>query len=149
MAERRDALGPISQRRVPDHNFHLTLLFLGNQPAGRMDEILAIGDAVIARSFELRLDHWGYFDRPGVVWLGGSAPSACRALSDTLGSAARALGLDFRVRPFVPHLTVFRRVEAPVQLPEIAPIVWNVRDFSLIESISNRPYQVLRSWPLD
>jgi 2'-5' RNA ligase len=145
----RDLLGPVSQRRVPVHNYHLTLLFLGNQPADRLDEILAVGDAVDGRGFELTLDHWGYFDGPAVRWLGARAPTACSDLVDALTRGARDQGLHFQPRPFVPHLTVFRRAPGLQSPQAIEPIHWPVSDFSLIESIPNRPYQVLRTWRLE
>ncbi|SRR6056297_1054327 len=150
--EQREALGAISRRRVPVHNYHLTLLFLGNQDAGLMGEIQAIIDLVskdAGEPFDLRLDRWGYFDSARVVWLGARAPRPCVALVDALTSAADSTGLALRPSPFVPHLTVFRQVTPPFQPPEIEPIDWSVRDFSLIESIPGRPYQVLRTWSLE
>lgn len=146
--QRRDSAGTISPRRVPAHNFHLTLLFLGNQPADRVDEILALGDAIENEAFDLVLDRWGHFDGPGVVWLGAEAPAACRTLVDKLTGRALDQGLQFQHRPFVPHLTLFRRVTGPWQAPPVEPIPWSVEEFSLIESIPQQPYQVLRTWSL-
>jgi len=144
----REALGAISRRRVPVHNYHLTLLFLGNQDAGLLGEIQAIGDEVDGEPFDLRLDRWGYFAGSKVVWLGAEPPEACVVLVDALQSGAEALGLDFQARPFVPHLTVFRHVAPPFQPRDSQPIDWSVREFSLIESLPGRPYQVLRTCSL-
>lgn len=138
----------IDGRLVPKHNFHLTLVFLGNQDAQRIAEIQSIGDAVSGRPFNLSLDRWGYFEGPRVLWLGAIPPLACVALADGLSSSAGALGLEFQRRSFVPHLTVFRRVASPPKAFRFEPIKWTVRDFSLIESIPEKPYQLLRTWSL-
>jgi 2'-5' RNA ligase len=144
----RDALGSCSGKPVPVHNYHLTLLFLGNQDAARLPGIRSIGDAIRGEPFELGLDHWGHFAGPRVAWLGATAPRACLELVAALESGVRAEGLDVQARPFVPHLTVFRKVEPSFVPHRVEPIVWDVSSFSLIESPPNRPYQVLRSWSL-
>jgi len=149
IAGERDAIGPVSRQRVPAHNYHLTLLFLGDQDADQLGNIQSLGDALVGESFELALDRWGFFDQARVAWLGARAPKACLELADALKSGAEALGLEFPTRPFVPHLTVFRRVAPPFSPCRIEPIGWFVRDFSLIESIPHQPYQVLRSWHLE
>jgi len=146
---RRQALEHWLSRPVPEHNLHLTLLFLGNQPTERLDHIEAAADAIRSPSFELLLDRFGEFERARVVWLGGAAPEAGRGLAETLERSMRGLGLDFDRRPWVPHVTLFRKVDDGRNLPPVAALRWPVREFSLIESIPSRPYQVLRTWWLD
>jgi 2'-5' RNA ligase len=143
---RRDALGPISRRRVPDHNLHLTLLFLGNQPAERLDEIQSVADSISIHSFSLVLDRFGWFSRARVAWLGGEAPGAARELVARLSGAMTEIGLRFDQRPFRPHVTLFRKVDRRPDFPKIRPLRWPIENFSLIESIPGRPYHVLRTW---
>lgn len=149
MVERRARLGDLSRRRVPDHNLHATLLFLGNQPADRLAQIEAAADGVSAETFRLRLDRFGWFARARVVWFGGEAPEAAQALVRQLGEAMHALGLSFDQRPFRPHVTLFRHVSRRPDFPTPEPIDWPVREFALIESIPGRPYQVLRKWSVE
>lgn len=146
---RRRALGRLSRKRVPGHNLHLTLLFLGNQPAVRVDAILEAAATVRGSEFMLRLDRFGHFARARVVWLGGEAPVAGSALAASLAAAMEGLGLIFEHRPWRPHVTLFRGVTRRPALPAPAPVDWRAARFSLVESLPSRPYQVLRSWPLD
>ncbi len=143
---RRMLIEGCSRRRVPDHNLHLTLLFLGNQPSERFDEIQSIGDQISGHVFDFRLDRFGWFPQARVAWLGGDAPVAARRLVSDLSQAADALGLAVERRPFRPHVTLFRQVEHRPDFPMPEPLRWPISDFSLIESIPSRPYQVLRSW---
>jgi 2'-5' RNA ligase len=149
IVERRERLGALSRRRVPDHNLHLTLLFLGDQPADRLGDIEAAADGLSASPGELVLDRFGWFAGARVVWLGGEPPRFLNVLSSRLYSRISALGLSVDARPFRPHVTLFRKVSPRPELPEVAPLRWPVRDFALIESISNCPYQVLRTYSLD
>ncbi|MDT8438908.1 MAG: RNA 2',3'-cyclic phosphodiesterase [Wenzhouxiangellaceae bacterium] len=144
----RESLGKPSRRAVPAHNLHLTLVFLGDRPAAELPLILAAGDAVSAPSFELVLDRFGWFRGARVAWLGAAVPEGGRALVEALSAALRARSLAFDRRDWVPHITLFRQVRERPAMPDIAPIPWSIQSFSLIESISGRPYQVLRTWPL-
>lgn len=149
LVQRRRVLEARFPKRVPDHNLHLTVLFLGDQPAERLEVIEAAADAVRSPAFELLLDRLGWFKRARVVWLGGAAPEAGRDLAEALVRGMHGLGLDFDRRSWVPHVTLFRKVDDGRNLPPVEALRWPVREFSLIESIPSRPYQVLRTWWLD
>ena len=146
--ERRRLIDGLSPRRVPDHNLHLTLLFLGNQPGERLPDLLAAADRLSAPGFDLHLDRFGWFPGARVAWLGGPTPEAAQTLVEQLSDLGRALALRFEQRRFHPHVTLFRRVAARPDVPPPPPLTWPVREFALIESIPSRPYQVLRTWPL-
>ena len=146
---RRQALDRLSPKRVPDHNLHLTLVFLGNVETERVESMLRRVDQVRARGFTIRLDRFGIFPRAGVAWLGGNAPADGAALVDRLSAVATDSGLSLDGRPWQPHVTLFRRVRSVPVVAEPEPIDWPVRSFELIESIPSRPYQVLRSWSLE
>lgn len=147
--ERRARLGDPSRRRVPDANLHITLLFLGDQPGERIDRVMEAAGSVRAPGFELVLDRLGWFTRARVAWLGGDPPQAGKSLVERLAGRMEALGLSFDSRPWVPHVTLYRNVGKRPALPEIGPVTWPVSEISLIESIPARPYQVLRTWPLE
>lgn len=149
LVERREQLGPVSRRRVPDHNLHLTLVFLGDQPADRLPRIEAAAGQVRGRACELVLDRFGWFPGARVLWLGGEPPAALAACRRDLAARLERSGLTFDRRPFCPHVTLFRQVSPRPAQPQPPPMRWPVRDFSLIESIPGRPYQVLRTWSLD
>jgi len=146
---RRQLLGRISHRQVPDHNLHLTLVFLGDQPGFQLAGILQQADQVQSRAFELVLDRAGWFARAGVAWLGGPAVEAGRILVSRIHECMRAIGIEADSRPWAPHVTLYRKVRERPELPAIPRLLWPAREFSLVESIPGRPYQVLRTWPLE
>jgi len=148
IVERRRLIDGLSPRRVPDHNLHLTLLFLGNQPAERLPQLLAAAGKLSAQAFSLRLDRFGWFAGARVAWLGGPAPAAAQALVAQLTDLAGALALTFDQRRFHPHVTLYRKVASQPAFPPPPVLAWPVREFALIESLPARPYQVLRTWPL-
>jgi 2'-5' RNA ligase len=148
IVRRRERLGDPGPKRVPDHNLHLTLLFLGDQPADRLDHILGAGEAIGVPPFDLVLDRFGRFDSARVAWLGGDAVPDAIELVAVLGRRMQGIGVEFRTRPFVPHVTLFRKVASLAPAPVIEPLLWRVTSFSLIESIASRPYQVLRTFSL-
>jgi len=149
IVRRRQAIDGLSRRRVPDHNLHLTLLFLGDQPADRVAEITDSARRLHAPGFELVLDRFGWFARARVAWLGGQAPAAGNALVADLTARVEALGLAFDRRPWAPHVTLFRKVAGRPELPGIEPLAWPVSRFVLIESVPGKPYEPRATFDLD
>jgi len=145
---RRQSIDGLSRRRVPDHNLHLTLRFLGRQPAQRLPEIIDAAGKLRGPPFELVLDRLGWFAGARVAWLGGQAPTDGAALAGALTERLDALDLAFDHRPWTPHVTLFRKVSWRPELPEIKPLDWSVNRFVLIESLPGRPYQPLANFDL-
>jgi len=108
------APGPCSWTR-PD-NWHLTLKFLGETPAGRIDDVLRALSGVSWEAFPFRPGGGGFFpgpDRPRVAWVGvAEGGAACRDLARKVDHAVSGLGFEPESRPFAPHLTV-ARVKGP------------------------------------
>ncbi len=95
-------------------SIHLTLKFLGETPAERLD---AIGDAVAKaisgrESFALGVQGVGCFPNarnPRVVWAGlAGGLTPLHALQDSIESTVAPLGFPTEDRPFSPHLTLGR-----------------------------------------
>lgn len=149
IVRRRALLGEAGPRRVPDHNLHLTLLFLGDRPAAEVHDILQAAAGVHLSPVTLTLDRFGWFPRAGVVWLGGEAPAGLAACRRSLADAMRALDVPVDDRPFRPHVTLFRKVRQRPRLPCVPPLDWPVRRFALVQSRPGRPYRFLASWPPD
>jgi len=148
--DRRQRLAAPSRRSVPTHNLHATLVFLGDQPAERLPAIEAAGDRAgrDCGVFELLLDRFGWFARARVVWLGAESVEDGQALVSRLRHFLAEDGIETETRAWTPHVTLFRNVQARPEFLDPEPLAWSVDSFALIESIPNRPYQVLRSWPL-
>lgn len=148
IVERREKLGSVGRRKVPDRNLHLTLEFLGDQHAGRLPEIEDAAARVSGASSTLELDRFGWFPGARVVWLGGVAPAALVKFRGALHQAMLDLGLRLDPRPFKPHVTLFRKVSHRPDLPDPVPLAWPVVDFALVESLPGQPYRLLGRWPL-
>ena len=131
---------------------HLTLAFLGDQPAARIAALQRLADAVDARAFVLALDEVGSFPRTGITWLGASsAQSGLATLQQQLRVALQGDGFPVDERPYAPHLTLARRTRSPLRkvLPE--PIAWPVRSFTLVASdlgAGGSSYRTIAEWRL-
>lgn len=154
-------------RSVPRHNLHLTLLFLGEVPVECVGTLMQGAGAIRCRGFDLRLDRFGTFPEARVAWLGGDPPRAGLALVAKLHELAVSARVptesankhpdscspNQEQRRWRPHVTLRRRIDARIsssawnERPE--PIDWTIRSFALIESIPGRPYQLLRTWPVE
>lgn len=93
---------------------HLTLKFLGNVPASKLDEVsgamqrACIGSAPLS----LRIASLGAFPSarsPRVVWIGLEGDTeALQLLAGRVDEAMAVLGFPRETRPFAPHLTLGR-----------------------------------------
>jgi 2'-5' RNA ligase len=114
-AKRLTRAAPGFGRWVDPAVMHLTLVFLGTQPAGRlpaMQEALDAASQVIA-PISLRPDHLGSFGGRGavrVVWAGiaDDPPGALGRLRNVVADALRGAGTTFEEGQFHPHITLAR-----------------------------------------
>ncbi|HSH30231.1 MAG TPA: RNA 2',3'-cyclic phosphodiesterase [Thiohalobacter sp.] len=139
-----------SGRRVPRGNLHLTLVFLGQTPAGRRDCMVQAAAAIRCPAFELRLDRCGHFRRTRIAWLGPAAPPpALVELHRQLNTALADCGGTPETRPFAPHVTLARKAGRCRTPAGFTPIDWAVRSFALVKSPGDGSgYRVLATWPL-
>jgi RNA 2',3'-cyclic 3'-phosphodiesterase len=139
-------------RATAPHRIHLTLAFLGEQPAARVEALLGLGGAIQARAFALALDAVGGFPRTGVAWLGTSASQAeLEALHRELAAALRRSGFAVDERPFAPHLTLARCGARTLDRRLPQPLCWRVSTFVLAVSEvgpGGPTYRTLAEWPL-
>ncbi|HSH56487.1 MAG TPA: RNA 2',3'-cyclic phosphodiesterase [Halomonas sp.] len=130
-------------RRVPDASLHLTLAFLGEVDEGRLPALVEWVSNQAPTGGIWRLDRWGSFRRPGIVWVGGRRPDpALSTLHEELWSNLESLGLSGRPTHFVPHVTLLRRAErmAIETLEAQAPIAldWRWRRLTLLRSYTEQ-----------
>lgn len=125
-------------RPMPAENLHLTLAFLGSVEAARLADIEAMAHAIAFAPFELVLDTPGAFPRAGAIWLGAAhVPSALSDLVERLRIGLAEIGLPGEARAFHPHVTLARsreRIRPPPAGGAIAPLVWPVDTFWLVQS---------------
>jgi RNA 2',3'-cyclic 3'-phosphodiesterase len=108
---------------VVEDNLHLTLKFLGPQPAAAVE---ALGDGlrpIVARNVPVALEVGGLgafpsLRAPRVIWLGVAAESRLELLHHDIEAACAGLGYELEGRTFRPHITLGRaRARSPVTPP--------------------------------
>jgi len=150
-----DAYRPVLRachgRPVLAQHYHVTLAFLGDQPAEQVERLDAMA-AVAPGEFELVLDRIGHWRGPRVVWIGPSeCPDGLAMLVTQIRAELDALDIRYDSRDFRPHLTLARKVTTLPELKAPAPVPWPVRSFVLVESVttSDGPiYRVMRRFAL-
>jgi 2'-5' RNA ligase len=134
-------------------NLHVTLAFLGQQPAALLPDLKQILERLPRADITLKLDRIGYFTRKRIAWAGShKVPENLLTLQQQLANALASLELTTDIREdFKPHVTLARETTPP---PDTAftPIVWHVNRIALVKSetlSSGVRYELLASRPLD
>jgi 2'-5' RNA ligase len=118
--DRVPELSGVRVRWVPPEDIHLTLKFLGEVPASRLDRITWALESAVPRppGFTLALGHMGSFsDRraPSVIWAGiHDQPlnqSRLGKLVEQVETWMASAGFPREKRAFAPHLTLARLPE--------------------------------------
>jgi len=126
-------------RPVPAKNLHLTLLFLGNVAADKINAVCDIAEGIAGSQFDLTLDMSGSFrqNNARVLWLGASKPPPeLGVLHQSLCQQAKSIGLPVRKETYRPHVTLARKVYSRYRLPERPDrsIPWTIHRCALITS---------------
>jgi 2'-5' RNA ligase len=139
-------------RMMQASNIHLTLVFIGNVPARRVEDLLVLAGGIATPQFELTIDAVEYWRHNRIVWVGPRmCPDALRLLAEALADALR--GADFRIeeRPYAPHITLLRDARRAPVMRTAPNIHWHLTEFALVQS-SHRDrvlaYEPIRRWPL-
>ena len=111
---------------------HLTLRFLGEVPADRIEQVEERLASIRVESFIIPVEGVGAFPPKGpprVIWSGvGAGHPHLFQLRQRLDDAVLAAGIDFDVRSFQPHITLARCTEGGA--PAALPWLHRHRDFS-------------------
>ena len=128
LAEYRHSLQSLAPKTKwsKEENLHLTLKFLGDQPAETIDALisgLVRGKAPVS-PFRIKTAKFGAFPgkrRPRVFWLGteSSPQNVLRDLHNWIESNLEPLGFERETKPFRPHLTLGRS-----KIPEDFDALW-------------------------
>jgi RNA 2',3'-cyclic 3'-phosphodiesterase len=101
-----------SARWARPESLHVTLKFLGNSNADKLDAIrAALADIHSARSVEMNFRALGFFPsefQPRVLWSGIEATPNIFELAAAIEKNLTPLGFQSEARAFVPHLTLAR-----------------------------------------
>jgi len=112
------SFGPtVEGRFTPPENYHVTLAFLGNTPEPAVRQVMDVLDELvrIATPATLTPEGLGTFGRPHdcTLWLGFQRTDELDDLAHDLRERLGVRGIPFDRKPFVPHLTLARRVQLP------------------------------------
>lgn len=159
----RDATYKVLGAGVPAENFHITLAFLGECPAAKVESLTSAAADIQAPTFAVQLNELGFWHKPGIVWLGATtAPDSIFALAKKCRAIAGAQQLfpknNGANKTYTPHLSLWRNQTSVPSAPLVAPNFELCCDsFSLFESVAvqrgNKSgagvrYRALASWPL-
>jgi len=138
----RNTLSPIARlvegNAVYRGNWHVTLVFVGQFPEQRLDELQSAAAAIKIEPFRLRFDRLTFWQRPRIACLQAmSVPPPLEALVSDLNAMLSGLGLERESEVYRPHVTAVRRARAfePIVLARPLELQWS--GFELVESISS------------
>jgi RNA 2',3'-cyclic 3'-phosphodiesterase len=144
---------PMHGRIIPYTNLHLTLVFLGQQPAALLPELKDILQRLPRTEINLTLNRVGYFPRNRIAWAGmRNVPESLLALHRRLVQTLNERNIAFNDQhDYKPHVTLARDASLP---PDLAfdPIIWQANQAVLVQSMTTPEgsiYQVLASRSLD
>ncbi|MCW9056052.1 MAG: RNA 2',3'-cyclic phosphodiesterase, partial [Gammaproteobacteria bacterium] len=124
-------------RIMRPENLHITLHFIGNVSEEKLDCLDRVAQTVKVEPFELILGQYGHFYKAKIFWMGClEVPQQLNKLYETLGGALSNCDYKIDQRPFVPHVTLMRKLIKPGELEDFKSINWKVNDFVLVESVS-------------
>jgi 2'-5' RNA ligase len=101
---------------------HLTIEFLGEVNSNRVQELEKLMSSISWEPFELQLLTLGSFKRRegDIVWMGFCANNELSSLWETLHCRLKTSAFSLEERPYVPHVTVGRRVKPEEVVDEIS-----------------------------
>ena len=127
-------------RWVHPLNMHVTLKYIGEWPAERLEEVIHACSEVklpsVHTALNVPLAGMGFFPdarSPRVFWVGAENTPALRKLASGVDAALQPLGIAPEVRPYQPHLTL-GRVGKDVSLDDLLGAVEDLpsREFGTI-----------------
>lgn len=141
-------------RAMRPDTLHATLVFLGEVVAHRLEALRLAADEVQGEAFELAFDtarYWGH-NHIALAAPRHTPPQLTQLVHD-LEQRLMKHRFRFDRRDWQPHVTLLRHAKwTDAPLPEMATVRWPVRNFVLVQSLSDENgarYEVLARFPLD
>ena len=138
-------------KKLRPTNLHTTLVFMGNVDEPSFLRLQQHAQAIRANAFTITFDQLNYWQKPKILCLTCQRqPKEIYQLVNQLTDIVEAEGIDIEERPYRAHVTLARKA-SQIETVSFTPVVWQVTEFVLAESISTDKgvvYQVLARWPL-
>lgn len=136
-------------RQIPAAKLHITVVFLGTLTPAELDAVRSVAAATSWSRASLTLDRIGYWRRARIVWAGSSdGCEALLALAESLRARLRRLGFRIDRRPFVPHVTLYRKAGRKPRWQRQV-IEWHIDELCLVRSsLSSQGsrYEIVERW---
>lgn len=134
-------------------SIHLTIAFLGDVAASRIEVFRSLPPEIVAPAFSMHVDQVGHWVRNGIVWAAPTAvPDALASLQARLAAWVTVQGIVLDTRPFRPHVTLLRKAARGELTEPEAPIRWTATDFVLVRSghrADGSGYETIARFPLN
>ena len=139
----RDFISPVARlvegRAIDRRNWHVTLVYIGEFPEARIDELHEVKKTISVEPFRLRFDRLEFWPRPKIAALvAPTVPPELDRLVEDLKGKVFAAGIEPEQRTYRPHVTVVRNARPfeTQRLAQSAMIEWS--DLELVESVSGQ-----------
>jgi RNA 2',3'-cyclic 3'-phosphodiesterase len=138
-------------RRMKPDTLHMTLVFMGDTPDSRLEELRQLAGRVLGDTFQIRFKQAACWRHNKVGFLSPEdTPPALVQLVYGLEEGLEAAEFQFDQRTYKPHITLLRNTRCTTQVV-FEPIVWNPEEFVLVasnQSDHGPTYQLLGRWKL-
>ena len=143
---------PFTGRAVSPHNFHITLLFLGEVSRHQLDDILEAIEVPGIKPFTVGLQQFAYYPRAEVGCLEVISSAQLIQLHQHIQRNLKQAGIHIKQssKPFRPHITLFRDATVQSEITQTVDYELTIDHFCLMESQFNQKgvyYEVLEEWP--
>jgi len=124
-------------RWIKKDNLHLTLCFIGSVNNATLTTLIDNAKQIQFTEFSFQLDVSGYFKKPKIIWLGCKEKNeSLNSLATNIKNVAEDSGIPLGNPTFKPHITLARNCNEKIPELKMDPILWIVKHFCLMESIS-------------
>lgn len=143
---------PFVGRAVSPHNFHITLLFLGEFPRNQLDDVLDAIEIPDIKPFKVQLHHFAFYPKAEVGCLEIVANEPLIELHQHISRNLKQAGIHIKqsTKPFRPHITLYRDATVQSDISHSVDYQLTVDHFCLMESQFNQKgvyYEVIEEWP--
>ena len=128
---------PPGARPVAPENLHLTMAFLGMQPAALLPSLQAILDRLTVPEMTLEVDRYGCVSRARIAWAGIRPPLPTLALLyEALMAELKQCGIGHdKASTFRPHITLMRNAVCEGGAVD-EPFIWHAPQLALVHSVT-------------
>ncbi len=140
-------------RLVHKSDLHITLQYLGQVSADRLDCVKTAASKVNIAPFRLEIDGVHHWRRPRVLWVGAAGvPDELQNLVRQLGEQLITCGFAPEERGYHAHVTLARKVRIASSFQLTDNIIWMAEEFVLVASHTDERvprYEPIARFPFD